>query len=138
MESQTKLSKESEFAPNITDIDMNELMARVRNHVLSKRIRVKEFFQDMDPLNSGLITKSQFIRCIASFGLSNLGQFPISKAQTEALCLQYKCASDPIKINWKNFETDLESGVLKYTLKNSYDRLNFLFNFRFSVYATGA
>jgi hypothetical protein len=106
------LSKESEFALNLTDIDMNELVARVRSHVLSKRIRVKEFFQDMDPLNSGLITKSQFIRCIASFGLSSLGQFPITKAQTEALCLQYKSASDPLKVNWKKFETDLESGKL--------------------------
>ena len=89
---------------------MNELLARIRSHVLSKRIRIKEFFQDMDQLNSSTVTKDQFIRCIASFGLSSLGSFHMSRAQTEALCKEYIQPNDPLKCNWKKFEQDIESG----------------------------
>ena len=95
---------------------MNELIARIRSHVLSKRLRVKEFFQDMDPLNSGTVSKAQFIRCIASFGLSSLGAFNINKAQTEALCKEYIQPNDEKKCNWKRFEYDIESGKLKNEL----------------------
>lgn len=98
---------------------MNELLARIRSHVLSKRIRIKEFFQDMDQLNSGTVTKDQFIRCIASFGLSSLGSFPMSKAQTEALCNEYVQLYDPLKCNWKKFEQDIESGLLFFLLLKS-------------------
>ncbi len=111
IESSPKIES-TDFPPNLTDIDINELIARIRSHILSKRIRVKEFFQDMDPLNSGAITKPQFIRCIASFGLSSIGSFNISKAQTEALCREYAQLNDRNKVNWKRFETDIESGLI--------------------------
>lgn len=118
LENQDKV-KANEFPPNIADIDMNELLARIRSHVLSKRIRVKEFFQDMDPLNSNTVTKDQFIRCIASFGLSSLGSFPINKAQTEALCREYIQPNDPLKCNWKKFESDLESVFTLHELEKN-------------------
>lgn len=92
-----------DFPPNLTDIDLNELMARIRSHALSKRIRIKEFFSDHDPLNSGTITKSQFIRNLTSMGLT------LNRAQTEVICLEYMHPADPLKCNWKRFEADLES-----------------------------
>lgn len=118
LENQEKL-KSKELPLNLADIDMNELIARIRSHVLSKRIRVKEFFQDMDPLNSGTVSKDQFIRCIASFGLSSLGSFPINKSQTEALCREYIQSNDPLKCNWKKFESDLESVFTLHELEKT-------------------
>jgi Ca2+-binding EF-hand superfamily protein len=90
-------------------------MGRIRSHCLAKRIRIKEFFQDMDPLNSNFITKTQFVRCLSSFGLSSIGSFNINKVQMEALCKQYINPADPLKVNWKRFEEDVES---VFTLRN--------------------
>ena len=98
-----------------TNVDMNHLMAKIRSFVLANRIRVKEFFQDMDPLNSGFITKSQFIRCMSSVGCSSIGNFNISKVETEALCKEYINPLDTKKVNWKKFETDVES---VFTVRN--------------------
>ena len=95
---------------DISTVDLNELMARIRSHCLSHRIRIKEFFQDMDPLNSGQVSKNQFIRCLSSFGISSIGSFNISQLQTEALCSYYKSQIDNTKVNWKKFEEDVESG----------------------------
>ena len=101
---------EMEFPIDTRNVDLNDLMAKIRNYVLANRIRIKEFFQDMDPLNSGLLTKSQFIRCLSSFDVSLIGSFNLNKVQTEALCNQYTSTTDKKKINWKKFEEDIESG----------------------------
>ena len=102
-----------DFPPDTTNVDMNDVMARIRAHVLGKKLRIKEFFQDMDPLNSGTITKSQFIRCLSSIGISSLGALQLSKAETIVLCNQYEQGKE--KVNWKKFEEDLES---VFTLRN--------------------
>ena len=104
-----------EYPPDVTSVDLNELMARIRSHCLSSRIRVKEFFQDMDPLNSGFVTKSQFVRCLSLMGLSSIGAFNVTKAQVEALCKQYINPNDALKVSWKEFEHDVES---VFTLRN--------------------
>lgn len=101
-----------EFPLDTSNIDVNELIARIRSHTLANRIRIKEFFQDMDPLNSGNVTKAQFIRCISSFGISSLGGFHINKAQTEVLCQRYATNN---KVCWKKFEGEIES---VFTVKN--------------------
>ena len=105
----------NDFQSDITTVDVNELMARIRSHVLSDRIRIKEFFQDLDPLNSGYVNKAQFVRCLSSFGVSSIGSFNITRVQTEALCNLYKSKVDPEKVNWKRFEEEVES---VFTLKN--------------------
>ncbi len=104
-----------EYPPDITTVDMNELMARIRSSILGSRIRIKEHFQDFDPLNSGCITKAQFIRCLSSIGLSSLGSLNLNKTQMEALCNEYKSAKDSKKIDWRRFEYDIES---VFTLQN--------------------
>lgn len=100
--------EKTEFPIDISDVDINEVIARIRSHALSNRLRIKEFFQDMDPLNSGSVTRSQFIRCMSSFGVSSLGGFPISRAQCEVLCNRFQNAHNE-KINWKRFEEEIES-----------------------------
>ena len=97
--------------PDLSNVDINDLLARVRNHVLSNRIRLKEFFEDMDPLRSTKMTKSRFIRCLNSIGISSIGQLNFNKAQLHALCMNYEDPSDKLKVDWKRFENDIESGI---------------------------
>ena len=101
--------KSPELPMETSNIDMNLLMGRIRSFALANRIRIKEFFQDMDPLNSGFITKPQFVRCMSSFGCSSIGLFNMSKAEMEALCREYVNPLDTRKVNWKKFENDVES-----------------------------
>lgn len=112
-----------EFPLDISSVDLNELMGRIRSHCLSNRIRIKEFFQDMDPLNSGYVTKAQFVRCLSSFGLSSIGSFNINKVQIEALSHEYKHPDDLKKVNWKKFEEDVES---VFTIRNLEKNPNIL------------
>lgn len=65
----------------------------------------------MDPLNSNLVTKSQFVRCLSSFGISSLGKFNIKRPQVEALLNAYENVDEPSKIDWKRFENDIEAQV---------------------------
>ena len=41
-------------------VDIAELVARIRDHVTTNRIRVSEHFEDFDPLRSGSIYQSRF------------------------------------------------------------------------------
>lgn len=77
----------------------------------------------MDPLNSGFVTKAQFVRCLSSFGLSPIGSFNINKTQSEALCNEYKSPHDLKKVNWKKFEEDVES---VFTIRNLEKNPNIL------------
>lgn len=72
----------------------------------------------MDQLNSGFVSRAQFIRCLSSFGISSLGEFNISRAQTEALCREYQHPTAKDKVHWKKFEEDVESGInkVKFTI----------------------
>ena len=96
--------------PDISSVDMNDLLARIRTHVLSNRIRIKEFFEDMDPLRSGKMTKSRFLRCLSSIGISSIDALNFNKAQLHALIMKYEDPVDNLKVDWKKFETDVESG----------------------------
>jgi hypothetical protein len=96
--------------PDISSVNMNDLLARIRTHVLSNRIRIKEFFEDMDPLRSGKMTKSRFLRCLSSIGISSIDALNFNKAQLHALTKKYEDSVDNLKVDWKKFETDVESG----------------------------
>ena len=90
-------------------MNINDLIARIRHHVLVNRIRIKEFFEDMDPLRSGTISRTRFLRCLSSVGISSIGALNLNKAQLEVLCNKYQ-ANDKTKVDWKRFEGDIESG----------------------------
>ncbi len=44
----------------IEDVDVDELVARIREYIVTNRIRVSEHFEDFDPLRSGSISISRF------------------------------------------------------------------------------
>lgn len=96
-------------AVNTVEVNVNDLVGRVRHHVLSNRIRIKEFFEDMDPLRSGRMTKSQFLRCLCSIGISSIGALNLSKEQLQLLVDRYECSDDKLRVNWKKFESEIES-----------------------------
>jgi hypothetical protein len=109
-EYESKSDKKQIYPPDITTVDINDLLARIRNHVLSHRIRIKEFFEDMDPLRSSKMTKNRFLRCLNSIGISSIGDLNLNKAQLYALTMKYEDQNDKLKVDWKKFENDIESG----------------------------
>ncbi|CAF1138992.1 unnamed protein product [Adineta steineri] len=92
-----------------SNVDLNDLMGRIRHHVLIKRIRVKEFFEDFDPLRLGTVSQARFIRVLASLGLTGLDGIPLTEAQMFALCDHYRHPEQRDLIQWKQFEQDVES-----------------------------
>ena len=72
--------------------------------------QVIEYFQDFDPLRSGVITKKQFRRGLSSLGFSTLGEHNLSEAQFETLYQHYKSSRLPENVLWTQFMWDVESG----------------------------
>jgi len=97
------------------EVDVQTLMQRLRHHVLVNRIRVKQYFADYDPLNSGAITKARFQRGLSYMGLSSLGQHHLTAAQLATICHIYEDPKDPQKVAWTRFTADMES---VFTLPN--------------------
>lgn len=87
--------------------------------MIANRVRVKEFFQDMDPLNAGVVTKSQFVRCLSSLGISSLGKFNIRRGEVAALLDAFTDPTDPEKVSWKRFEFEVETAVNGLTPKST-------------------
>jgi len=95
---------------------VQHLMERLRHHVLVNRIRVKQYFADFDPLNSGTVTRSQFERGLGYMGLSSLGQHHLTPGQLATLCHIYEVPDDDQqRVAWTRFAADLES---VFTLPN--------------------
>jgi len=65
------------------EVDVDQLMQRLRHHVLVNRVRVKDHFHDFDPLNSGTLSRARFERGLASMGLSSLGQHHLTAGQSQ-------------------------------------------------------
>ncbi|XP_053605525.1 uncharacterized protein LOC128672415 [Plodia interpunctella] len=81
-----------------------ELMLRVQQFVLQRRIRVSEFFRDFDPLNCGRIAPQQFRRSMDAMGLGTILD------QNEMLCIMrhYLDPNDTERVCWRTFEDDCD------------------------------
>ncbi|EDO33216.1 predicted protein [Nematostella vectensis] len=91
---------------DLSSVDLDELIQRIRHHVLVKRLRVEEFFQDFDPLRHGSISVSQFRQC-----LNSMGQTDLTHAQFQVLAQQYADPKRPGNVMWTQFLTDVEIGA---------------------------
>ncbi|KAG4066440.1 hypothetical protein HA402_007076 [Bradysia odoriphaga] len=100
------------FTKTRDNMIFDELIQRVKRHVLENSLRVKDFFEDNDPLRCGYITKSQFIRGLDILGVSKVGRLYLSPREIEILCSNYVDEMDSGRVNWKMFETDIEEVVL--------------------------
>nr|XP_054773761.1 uncharacterized protein LOC129281858 [Lytechinus pictus] len=92
-----------------SNVDVAELVARIRHHILANRIRVCEYFQDFDPLRERSIPRSKFRMGLSAMGLSALGQFNMTEPQFKALSETYADPTDPDAVLWQNFEKDIET-----------------------------
>ncbi|XP_022825939.1 uncharacterized protein LOC111355990 [Spodoptera litura] len=81
-----------------------DLMLRVQEFVLQRRIRVSEFLRDYDPLNSGRIAPQQFRRGLDAMGLGSV------LSQQEMLCIMrhYLDPNDSQHVCWRTFEDDCD------------------------------
>lgn len=88
---------------DLSKVDRQELIDRIKHYVLVNRLRVEEFFQDFDPLRHGSISRPQFRRCLSLMGQPNL-----TDEQFEVLAQYYKDPKLPGNVMWTGFLTDTE------------------------------
>jgi len=50
------------------DRSLEQVLAEIQNKVLSSRLRMQEYFQDIDKLRHGLVTVAQFRRALGQYG----------------------------------------------------------------------
>ncbi|XP_071953709.1 uncharacterized protein [Antedon mediterranea] len=75
---------------------------RIRTAVLSKRVRVSEFFKDYDRLRSGYVTRTRFTRCLdQSFGII------LAPEDENCLLSKYNDKNDGM-INYHSFANNIE------------------------------
>lgn len=97
---------------DLSTVDRQELINRIRHYVLVNRLRVEEYFQDFDPLRHGSISRSQFRRCLSLMGQPNL-----TDEQFEVLVQYYRDPKLPGNVMWTRFLTDTESVFTKRGLE---------------------
>jgi len=98
-------TEHSDESPDISSVDVDELLKRIRHHVLVNRIRIEEFFQDFDPLRHGSIPTSRF-----RMGLSAMGQQHLSEVQILAIVNRYNDHSRKDNVWWISFFNDIDKG----------------------------
>ena len=96
---------EENSKPDISSVDVDELVARIRHHVLINRIRVEEFFQDFDPLRHGSIIESRF-----RMGLNAMGQKDLSETEVLAIINRYADHARKGNVLWTKFFVDIDKG----------------------------
>ena len=74
---------------------------------------MREFFEDYDPLRTGLVSPTVFERCLGRMGFDSLGQHHLTRAQLEALIEFYRDPANKDLILWTRFEKDIDIGKLR-------------------------
>mmetsp|Transcript_75949 Transcript_75949/g.180593 ORF Transcript_75949/g.180593 Transcript_75949/m.180593 type:complete len:497 (+) Transcript_75949:150-1640(+) len=89
-----------------TEEQIAHLIYKLQTYVLPRRIRVREFFADYDPLKAGRCTKLQFTRAIAHIGAQ------INDEEAGELAEHYRMMSDrvqkPQDISYVKFCEDVD------------------------------
>ncbi|TPX71064.1 hypothetical protein SpCBS45565_g01341 [Spizellomyces sp. 'palustris'] len=81
---------------------LEPLLNTIRTHVLQKRVRVSEFFRDVDKLRSYSIPRKEFVRGINRIGV------PLSDKEYAILTDAYADGKRKGCCRWKVFEEDVE------------------------------
>eukprot|EP00746_Dinoflagellata_sp_MGD_P000018 gnl/MRDRNA2_/MRDRNA2_100039_c0_seq1.p1 gnl/MRDRNA2_/MRDRNA2_100039_c0~~gnl/MRDRNA2_/MRDRNA2_100039_c0_seq1.p1 ORF type:complete len:498 (+),score=99.14 gnl/MRDRNA2_/MRDRNA2_100039_c0_seq1:71-1495(+) len=78
--------------------EIDATVAKIQGHIYPRRIRAKEFFKDYDPLRSGRVTSTQFVRAVASMGVR------LGDTEAEALAEHFaEGVQKPQNINYSAF-----------------------------------
>ncbi|XP_077982616.1 uncharacterized protein LOC144437541 [Glandiceps talaboti] len=94
---------------DISKVNFEEVLGRIRHHSLVNRIWVNEYFQDFDPLRNGSISQTRFRIGLTAMGLSTMGQSNLSEAEFLALCAYYNDPKHPGRVLWPNFKVDVDT-----------------------------
>ncbi|XP_070544504.1 uncharacterized protein [Ptychodera flava] len=94
---------------DLSKVNFEEVLGRIRHHALVNRIRVNEYFQDFDPLRNGSISETRFRIGLTAMGLSAVGQINLSDAEFMALVVHYADLKHPGNVLWPNFKVDVET-----------------------------
>ncbi|XP_078391762.1 uncharacterized protein LOC144674143 isoform X1 [Cetorhinus maximus] len=86
-------------------VDVCELLARMRHHVLVNRVRTVDFIEDFDTLRSGRITIPIFRRTLSIIGFDP----ELNDAEFRALVECYEDPKMPGHVIWTNFTKDIDS-----------------------------
>ena len=73
------------------------------------RIRLVELFQDFDPMRSGLMTESRFIRCVAACLERGTGN-QLTKDEIDILIKEYGVPKTKM-IRWRDFVNTIDKGT---------------------------
>ncbi|XP_048419206.1 uncharacterized protein LOC125467433 isoform X1 [Stegostoma tigrinum] len=90
---------------NDSTVNVGELLARMRHHVLVNRVRTVDFIEDFDTLHSGRIPIPIFRRTLSMIGFSP----ELNDAQFRALVQCYEDPKMPGHVIWTNFTKDIDS-----------------------------
>jgi Ca2+-binding EF-hand superfamily protein len=77
--------------------------------IYAMRIRLVEVFQDFDPMRSGLMTESRFVRCVAA-ALERAAGHQLTKQEVDVLIHEYKVPNSTM-IRWKDFVSRMDKGT---------------------------
>ncbi|CAD8206649.1 unnamed protein product [Paramecium pentaurelia] len=82
---------------------LNQVLKKIQGDVVMKRIRIREFFKDFDPLRKGLVTESQFARIL------HIQNIPVSEKEIQLLLNQYKIDKIPNgQVDYNQFCEDVD------------------------------
>jgi len=83
-----------------------ELMHKIQLHVMPRRVRCREFFNDFDPLRHGRCSEANFSRAIGNLGMR------FSEAETKLLSAHFTehgpRVSKPSVVNYMHFCTEVD------------------------------
>ncbi|XP_026811180.1 uncharacterized protein LOC113552511 [Rhopalosiphum maidis] len=100
------------------------IFRNLQKSVFENRINVGQFFQTFDPDSKGHVTETQFRRCLDMIGVSSLGKIYYPEKELFTLLLMYKDKECPERINWKQFEDEINTGIVKRGRVNLNQFLN--------------
>jgi len=111
--------------PRITGIDIkkdlpndvDDIIAKLRQHCKEQRTRISEFFRDFDKLRSGYITEAQF-----RIGL-NMCKIVLSGAEFRLLADHFQAPKAGAHIKWKEFSDCVDEVFTIKNLERSVDIL---------------
>lgn len=88
----------------LPQVDVEEVLARLRHAIFQRRVRVGEFLRDFDPLRNGVISKAQL-----RTGLHSAG-FDLTDAEHAAICEAFSAAPKRADgVRWQDFSDSLEA-----------------------------
>ncbi|XP_067627321.1 uncharacterized protein [Eurosta solidaginis] len=84
--------------------DVCDLIFCIQNYIFKRRVRVKEFLECFDHLNTGTITKNQFERALDNMGVHK----HLTQREMNLLISRYIDPIDSNRVIWRPFQDEID------------------------------